>query len=129
MTYLGLDITAGVLPFRRRVRAAGVGGGGSRSEIVFCRLGLREDDGFAGSISGGGLGSRAGAFRFRDGGEGRFAGGATGSVGARAPVEALVEDSDELAALAEARVTRELEEDMSIVLVGWLLVPCQLLQN
>lgn len=114
---MGLDITAGVLPFRRRIGAVGAGGGGSDSTAVFCRLGLREDEGFAGSISGGGLGSRAGAFRFRDGGGGRFAGGATGSIGARAPVDAPEDISAELAALAEERVTRELEEDMSIVLV------------
>lgn len=110
MSYLGLDITAGVLPFLRRFEAAGGGGGGgSGSDTVFCRLGRREDGGFAGSGSSAGLGSRAGAFRFRDGGGGREDEAVAGTGAVEGP--AVV--SDELAALADARVTRELEEDMS----------------
>lgn len=98
------------MAFLRRGRAAKADGGGSVSDIVFCRLVLLEAEVFAGSVSRAGLGSRPGTFRFRDGGGGRIDG--TGADARTAEVPA--EDSGELAALADARVIRELEEDISI---------------
>jgi hypothetical protein len=70
LTYPGLDITAGFFPFLRRddAIAAGAGGGaGGSGSVIFWRLGRREDEGFARSGSGAGLGSRAGALRFLEG--------------------------------------------------------------
>lgn len=61
----GLDMTAAALPFRRG-RPAGTGGAGASGSDTFCRLGRRADVGLAGSGSGTGLGSRAGALRFRE---------------------------------------------------------------
>lgn len=72
--------------------------------MVFCRFVLR-DGGFAGSGSGAGLGSRAaGALRFRDGAAGRVDAVGAGAGAAVVPAEG----SEELAALAEARVIRGL---------------------
>jgi hypothetical protein len=109
MPYLGLDIAAGVLALRRRDGAGWAGAGGSASGMVFCRFVRLDDTVLADSGSGTGLGSRAGVFRFRDGGGGRFDAAGGGGGGAEGPAE----DSDEPAALADARVTRELDEDMS----------------
>lgn len=112
MPYLGLDIAAaGALALRRRDGAGWAGTGGSASGMVFCRFVRLDGTVLAGSGSGtgAGLGSRAGVFRFRDGGGGRLDAAGAGGGGAEGPAE----DSGEPAALAEARVTRELEEDMS----------------
>jgi hypothetical protein len=101
MTYPGLDITAGVLPFFRRDTAMGAGGGrGGSASATFCRLGRRADGVFAGSDAGGGLGSRAGALRFL-GGAGARVGGAVAGTAAELPGD----DSEELAALVDALVT------------------------
>ena len=109
--YLGLDIAAERFAFLRRGRGAWAGGGrGSASGIVFCRLVLLEEGGFTSSDSGVGVGSRAGALRFRDGGAGRVDGAGAGAGAAEDPAE----DSEKLAALADARVIRGLKEDMSI---------------
>jgi hypothetical protein len=68
---------------------------------------VRLEEGFAGSRSGAGLGSRAGAFRFLDG-----AGGRVDEAAEEAPVE-IPDGSEELAAcLAAARVI--LGVDMSM---------------
>lgn len=102
---LGLDIAAERFAFLRRGRGAWAGGGrGSASGIVFCRLVLLEEGGFTSSDSGVGVGSRAGALRFRDGGAGRVDGAGAGAGAAEVPAE----DSEELAALADARVIRGL---------------------
>lgn len=78
--------------------------------IVFCRFVLRDDAALTGSGDGGsGLGSRAGALRFRDEGGSRLDVAGAGACTAEDPGE----DSEEPAALAEARVIRELDEDMS----------------
>ena len=67
--------------------------------MIFWRLGRREDEDFAGSVSGAGLGSRAGALRFLEG-----AGARVDEVVAVVPTEAP-DDSEELAAcLADALV-------------------------
>ena len=105
-TYPGLDITAGVLPFLRRLGATGTVGGRSGSDI-FCRFGRLTDEVFAGSGSGAGLGSRGGALRFRDDCVGRVDEGAKCAAAAKA----LDDDSEELAAFADERV---ILEDMSI---------------
>ncbi len=75
MCYPGLDITAGVFPFLRRDGAAAGGaegaGGVISASATFCRFRRLADDVFAGSGSGAGLSSRAGALRFLvDGGGG-----------------------------------------------------------
>lgn len=120
-TYLGLDITAEFLPFFRRPGGAWVGGIGGESVETFCRL-LRLADGcFAGSGSGAGLISRAGAFRFRDDG-GRV--GKSGEVIDVAEVPG--EGSEDPACLADARVTLE---DMSISLTEIILWFCQLVSD
>jgi hypothetical protein len=112
ITYPGLDITAGVLPFEVLLRAGATGGvrGGCSGSVTFCRF-VRLSGAFAGSGSGGGLGSRAGALRFRDAGGGRVDEAAAAGTPAEAP-----DDSEELAAcLADARV---ILRDMSI----WFLM-------
>jgi hypothetical protein len=102
LTYPGLDITAGFFPFLRRdeATAAGAGGGrGGSGSAIFWRLGRREDEGFAGSGSCAGLGSRTGALRFLD-----VAGVRVDEAVVVGPTEAP-DDSEELAAcLAEALV-------------------------
>jgi hypothetical protein len=98
-------MTAVALPFRRRVIGGGGGAGGSGSD-TFCLLGRRVERALAGSGSATGLGSRAGALRFLDGG-GRIGGAAGGAKAAE-----VGEGSDESAACrADARV---LLGDMSI---------------
>jgi hypothetical protein len=98
-------MTAVALPFRRRVIGGG-GAGGSGSD-TFCLLVRRTEGTFAGSGSATGLGSRAGALRFLDGGGGRIE---VAAGGAKA-VE-FGEGSEESAACrADARV---LLGDMSI---------------
>jgi len=96
------------LPFEFLLRAGattGAGGGGSDS-VTFWRF-VRLRGAFAGSGSGGGLGSRAGALRFLDAGGGRVDEAAAAGTPAEAP-----DDSEELAAcLADARV---ILGDMSI---------------
>lgn len=93
------------MPFFFRAGAAGTGAGRSGS-TTFWRFGRLVDMAFADSGSAGGLGSRAGALRFRDEDVGRDAAVAEGAVGAGMP------DSDELAAtLAERRM---ILDDMSI---------------
>jgi hypothetical protein len=78
--------------------------------FVFCRFVLLDDVALAGSGGGGaGLGSRAGALRFRDEAGGRLDVAGAGACTAEDPGE----DSEERAALADARVMRELDEDMS----------------
>jgi hypothetical protein len=90
------------LPFLRRDgnTAVGVGSGAEGSgSVIFWRLGRREDEGFADSGSGAGLGSRAGALRFLEG-----AGARVDEAVAVGPTEAP-DDSEELAAcLADALV-------------------------
>jgi len=104
-TYPGLDMTAVALPFRRRI-TGGEGAGGSGSD-TFCLLARRVEGALAGSSSATGLGSRAGALRFLDGGGGRMGGAAGGAKAA-----GVGEGSEESAACrAEARV---LLGDMSI---------------
>ena len=108
--YLGLDIAAERFAFLRRGRGAWAGcGGGSASDIVFCSLVLFDKGGFTSSGSGAGVGSRAGALRFLDGAAGRVDGPGAGAGAAEVPAE----DSEELAALVDARVIRGLNEDMS----------------
>jgi hypothetical protein len=108
-TYPGLDITAGVLPFFRRVEGAGVE---IDSEDVFCRLlRLVEVIAFVDSVSGSGLASRAGAFRFRDGGRVDRSGDAIEVADVPGDV------SEDPTCLADARVTLE---DMSISLTGMI---------
>ena len=108
MTHPGLDITAGVLPFFRRLGATGAGAGGSESVDIFCRLVRLVDGNLVGSGSGSGLASRAGAFRLREGG-GRVEGVVEGIEAAELPdTESSEEDA---ACLADARV---ILEDMSI---------------
>lgn len=111
ITYPGLDITAGVLPFPafRRVEAAADGGGGCSGSVTFCRF-ARLGGAFAGSGWGAGLGSRGGALRFRDAGCGREDGAADA---AGTPAEAPEDSDEEAACLADARV---ILEDMSICL-------------
>jgi hypothetical protein len=108
--YLGLDIAAERFPFLRRGGGAWAGcAGASASNIVFCRLVLLDEGGLTRSDSGAGVGSRTGALRFRDEGAGRVDGAVAGAGAAEVPAE----DSEELAALADARVIRGLKEDMS----------------
>ena len=98
-------MTAVALPFRRRVTGGG-GAGGSGSD-TFCLLARRVERALAGSGSATGLGSRAGALRFLDGGGGRIGGAAGGAKAAE-----VGEGSEESAACrADARV---LLGDMSI---------------
>lgn len=80
-----------------------------------------EDEGFAGSGSGAGLVSRAGAFRFRDEG-GRVKKSGDGIEVAVVPGEG----SEDPACLADARVTLE---DMSIYLTEIILWFCQLVSD
>jgi hypothetical protein len=112
-------MTAGAFPFRRRGAGAGGGGGGGggggSGSDTFCRLVRRADGALAGSASAIGLESRAGAFRFLVGADGR-AGGLVG--GKTEGVEADISE-DVAACRVEARV---LLEDMSI----WL---CNLHSN
>jgi hypothetical protein len=76
-----------------------VDGWGGSGSAIFWRLGRREDEDFAGSVSGAGLGSRAGALRFLEG-----AGARVDEAVAVVPTEAP-DDSEELAAcLADALV-------------------------
>jgi hypothetical protein len=109
LSYLGLDIATERFAFLRRGRGAWAGWGASASDAVFCRLVRLDEGGFTGSGSGAGLGSRTKALRFRDAVGGRVDGAGAGAGTAEVPAE----DSEELAALADARVIRELEEDMS----------------
>jgi len=90
------------LPFFRRFEGVGAGGAGKVSVDTFCRLLRLDEGGFACSISGRGLASRAGAFRFRDE-VGRVERSGDGSVSADPPDEG----SEDPACLADARVTRE----------------------
>jgi hypothetical protein len=111
ITYPGLDITAGVLPFAafRRVGAAADGGEGCSGSVTFCRF-ARLGGAFAGSGWGAGLGSRGGALRFRDAGCGREDGAADA---AGTPAEGPEDSEEEAACLADARV---ILEDMSMCL-------------
>jgi hypothetical protein len=105
-------MTAEALPFRRRLTGGG-GAGGSGSD-TFCLLGRRADRALAGSGSGTGLGSRAGALRFLDGAGGLIGGAAAGVAAAE-----VGEGSEEIAACrADARV---LLGDMSIWLCNFAL--------
>jgi hypothetical protein len=118
LTYPGLDITAEIFPFLRRVGGAGVGGMGADSKDTFCRLLRLEDGAIVGSDAGTGLASRTGAFRFRD--EGRVDSSGDGIEAADVPGEG----SEDPACLADdARVTLE---DMSISLTEMNLWYCQL---
>lgn len=72
-------------------------------------MGRLVDAGLAGSASGSGLGSRAGAFRFREEGGGRVDEAATGSA---TVAEEPDDGSEELAACLAAE--RVILEDMSI---------------
>jgi len=67
--------------------------------VTFCRLDRRADDVFAGSGSGTGVGSLAGALRFRD-----EAGVRVDVVAAGGPVELPVDPSKLAACLADERV-------------------------
>lgn len=70
LTYPGLDIVAGALPFRLRVdeaggRARSASGGDTAGSVTFCRFERRDDVG--GSAGGwGGLISASRVFRLRD---------------------------------------------------------------
>lgn len=110
-------MTAVALPFRRRFTGGG-GAGGSGSD-TFCLLARRAERALAGSGSATGLGSRAGALRFLNGGGGRI-GGAVGV----AKAAGVGEGSEESAACrADARV---LLGDMSIWLCTTALNLCPL---
>lgn len=101
-TYPGLDITAGVFPFLLRegaTAARGGGGGGSSDSEIFCRLGRLEAEDFAVSGSGAGLGSRAVALRFLDGGAGRV-----DEADDIAPAELFGDSEEPAACLAAALV-------------------------
>lgn len=108
ITYPGLDMPAGVLPFFRRDEAVGGGGGGkdAAGSETRGRFGRRVDAVFAGSCAGSGLVSCAGALRFREEGVGR---GGAGVVVAVAGAAVAEDDSEEFAfaALEEALVTLE----------------------
>jgi len=117
MPYPGLDITAGVFPFFRRGGATAwgaAGGGGAVSvsvAVTFCRFVRLAEDGFAGSTSGAGETSRAGALRFLvDGGGG---GCRVDEAAEEAPIEAAG-DSEELAACLAAALVILLLGGMSI---------------
>jgi hypothetical protein len=73
-------MTAVALPFRRRV-TGGRRAGASGSD-TFCLLARRAGGALAGSGSAIGLGSRAEALRFLDGGGGRIGGAAGGAKAA-----------------------------------------------
>jgi hypothetical protein len=105
LTYLGLDITACILPFFPRLEADGRRSG-SDTFCLFVRL---VGAAFAGSGSRSGLVSRAGAFRFRDEGGGWLDEAATGPA---AVADEPDDDSEELAACLAAE--RVILEDMSI---------------
>jgi hypothetical protein len=98
-------MTAVALPFLRRTTGGG-GAGGSGSE-TFCFFVRRAEGALAGSGSTIGLGSRAGALRFLDGGGGRIGGGAGGAKA----VEVGDGSEESAACRADARV---LLGDMSI---------------
>jgi hypothetical protein len=98
-------MTAVALPFLRRTTGGG-GAGGSGSE-TFCLFVRRAEGALAGSGSTIGLGSRAGALRFLDGGGGRIGGGAGGAKA----VEVGDGSEESAACRADARV---LLGDMSI---------------
>ncbi len=101
-------MTATALPFRRRAADSGAAGGSG--SVTFCRFCFRVEGALAGSDSGAGLGSCAGAFRFFDGGGGGLIEEA--GVGAAAAAEGETDEPDEVAACrAEERV---LLGDMSI---------------
>jgi hypothetical protein len=70
-------MTAVALPFLRRTTGGG-GAGGSGSE-TFCLFVRRTEGALDGSGSATGLGSRASALRFFDGGGGRIGGAAGGA--------------------------------------------------
>lgn len=118
MPYPGLDITAGVFPFFRRCGATAweAAGGGAVSvavavAVTFCRFVRLAEEGFAGSTSGAGETSRAGALRFLvDGGGG---GCRVDEAAEEAPTEAAG-DSEELAACLAAALVILLLGGMSI---------------
>lgn len=105
VTNPGLDMTAAALPFLRGRPVGRVRAGASGSD-TFCRLGRRADVDLAGSGSGTGLGSRAGALRFLP-----VAVGRAGVVVGRAPVVEGEVSDEVIACRADERVVLE---DMSI---------------
>jgi hypothetical protein len=113
----GLDITAGVFPFFLREGAIAVGRGGAEGVSIFSvfwRFVRREEEGFAGSAPGSGLGSRAGAFRFLDGARVRV------DKAVEAPTEALGDSAEASARLAADLVI--LSEGMSMCVFEELLL-------